>query len=257
MRQLYTLLIFFGIHTIAHAMLQELMCTLQQKTDWGTPELIWAAQHCHAAEVLKILDNNGNPQEENACQETALHWGAYYSQINIVDHMLLFHANVNKPNLYGQTPLHWAFSPHTQKPKSHNQVVQRLLEAGAFFDAQDVFGKTPLHYGVIWPVTQSPFFEEDAYEKITVSSITLMAKWGADFNIQDSDGNTPLHIAILAALNVNLAKPIIHALTLMGADPNMANNDEITAKEIAENRWGQLGLECFFIEDIFEKTPQK
>ena len=70
--------------------------------------------------------------------DTPLHLAAYFGYREIVEFLLLHHADVNAVNSHGKTPLHRAAF------NGHKDIAWLLLLHGARVDATDNYGETPL-----------------------------------------------------------------------------------------------------------------
>ncbi|MBC6436597.1 MAG: ankyrin repeat domain-containing protein [Rhodobacteraceae bacterium] len=83
-------------------------------------------------------------------------------------------ANVNADDEYGRTPLHWARTA---------EAVQALLAAGADVNARDDGGWTPLHSAA-------------AHGTTTAELIQILVKAGADIEASTGKGRTPFDVAM-------------------------------------------------------------
>jgi serine/threonine protein kinase len=83
-------------------------------------------------------------------------------------------AYVNAKNEFGSTPLHLAAI------SGHIEVVKLLIEHGAYVNAKNEFGSTPLYY---------------ATKNGHIEVVKLLIENEADVNAEGDDGSTPLHIA--------------------------------------------------------------
>ncbi|KAL6011750.1 hypothetical protein ACLOJK_002215 [Asimina triloba] len=82
---------------------------------------------------------HGNEMEESFEGCSLLHLACYTADIGMVELLLQYGANINAPDLKGQTPLHHCIV------RGKNEVVKLLLNRGADTQAPDCEGKTPIH----------------------------------------------------------------------------------------------------------------
>lgn len=94
---------------------------------------------------------------------------------------------------------------HTAAEMGDRDQVKFLIENGAELNAQDIFGKTPLHQSV----KRSENVE---------SVISDLVGAGADINAKDNNGNTPLKSAVYEG-SIKAVKTLLQK----GADPTIKN----------------------------------
>ncbi|KAH9172800.1 hypothetical protein EDB89DRAFT_862511 [Lactarius sanguifluus] len=114
-------------------------------------------------------------------------------------------ADVNSRNAEGSTPLHNA------SHMKNLEVAQMLLDNGAYVNAEDKQGRTPLHC----------VLEYDWWSDEDLFSVPqLLIERGADVNMPDNNRETPLHLASrLVSLEV------VWILLKHGADINVENKE--------------------------------
>ena len=100
-------------------------------------------------------------------EETPLHWAAEHGLYSIASQLIANGADVNAPDQFGRTPLHFAVR--------YADLVALLLASGAEVNAADMFDRTPLHAAL-----QYPF------------SVAALLDAGADIDAEDYLGDTPL-----------------------------------------------------------------
>jgi ankyrin repeat protein len=94
---------------------------INETGDEAWTPLIWAIheQREHSISIIKLLlDNGANPnygEEDTDEGETALCHAAQCGNIEAIKLLLAFKADINKPDLYGWTPLRHALNEETQK----------------------------------------------------------------------------------------------------------------------------------------------
>ncbi|MFD3000984.1 ankyrin repeat domain-containing protein [Pontibacter toksunensis] len=131
-------------------------------------------------------------------------------------------------NLNGRTPLmHTVFIPMlledygvTYQPEVRFKTVAQLVKNGADVNAQDVNGKTALHY-----VVSSSRIKTEFYEMEQVMLLDTLINNGADLNIQDKQGNTVLAQALQSTIGQHIGIMELEKLLQAGANPNIKNNE--------------------------------
>nr|XP_014284250.1 serine/threonine-protein phosphatase 6 regulatory ankyrin repeat subunit B [Halyomorpha halys] len=134
--------------------------------------------------------------------ETFLH---FTPSIEITNELLLFGADVNARDRYGQTPLYSAIAN-----KKELKVIRALLNHGADINARDINGETPLHCAMI-----------DGKE---LAIIRELLRHRVDVNAIDNAGKTALHLAVRWGNGTNLE--VMKELLEFGAD--ITSNDHPT-----------------------------
>ena len=142
------------------------------------------------------------------------------SNLDIVDTLVTAGANINAQNAYGKTPLHVA------SQSGHISIIHRLVQAGASMDARDRNEQTPLH---------------EATTCRQINAIGALAMAGANINARDGLGRTPLHIATSYSspfydMNHVSHFDIVHALIQAGADVNIRDNRGFSPLDTAWTR---------------------
>jgi hypothetical protein len=96
----------------------------------------------------EIVSNGGDLLSIGPDQRTTLHYAVRYGSVDLVEYLIASGVDVNRLNVYGNSPLHWAVAPWddgapeiTLLPKA-----RALLSAGANVNAQTVAGETPLMF---------------------------------------------------------------------------------------------------------------
>jgi ankyrin repeat protein len=184
---------------------------------------------------------------------TALHFAARETNIEIVDLLLKKFANVNVQNKNKSTPLHFSIA------LGDKEIFLRLLSAGADPNITDDKGRTALHLSVIEQrlefidklLTLSGvcanakdengntsihlLFTQPSKKSITTQTKILnkLLKFNADPNCQNDDGDTPLHLYVKNHTEqILVPDSLIHSLIFSGADVNLKNKSDVSVFDL-------------------------
>ncbi|KAK4060557.1 uncharacterized protein Triagg1_10682 [Trichoderma aggressivum f. europaeum] len=149
----------------------------------------------------EVLLSFPQPNLLNEFGSAPIHSAAYEGQLEAIEILLKFGADVYITNHDGYTPLVYAVS------EGKRDVVQYLLEKGADVKLQDNRKASALHYAK------------------TAEIVDILVEKGADVNTVDIDGNTALHHQIKKS---SAGIPIIERLMNAGANINAKNRLRIT-----------------------------
>ncbi len=164
-----------------------------------------------------------------ACSEPdrptiGLYLAVQRGDIDQIERHIHWGANINGPNIDGQTPLHVAAA------KGRLVVVKLLLKHNADIDAKDSNGRTPLYGAIMAGRTQVAQYlvERGAAIESNMMLMEMVDKGvtdrdvvefllanGADIDYQDASGMTPLILAITKSDRLLTKRLISH-----GADVN-------------------------------------
>lgn len=198
----------------------------------GTTILHRAAAKGDTGVMGLLLDYGAKIHEKDAWGTTPLHVAAAEGQKDMIAFLLGRGAAINKQDAAGWTPLAGAAF------KGHKETVELLLDRGAKIDAVNVGGRTALHKAVGHP-----------------STLKLLIQRGANIDIQDSGGATPLIAACeMPAESVCLRS--IAVLLEQGARLDLANNEDKTARMIAEERGAADVVELITQEEARRRENQ-
>ncbi|AKD04492.1 ankyrin repeat domain-containing protein [Pontibacter korlensis] len=139
-------------------------------------------------------------------------------------------------NLYKRTPLmHALYVPMLledygveYQPGARLKAASLLLNNGADVNAQDINGKTALHY-----VVSSSRIRTEFYELEQVQLLDTLLAHGANPNIKDKEGNTVLAQALHATIGQHIGIMELERLLQSGANPNVVNNEGKTPLMLA------------------------
>jgi ankyrin repeat protein len=137
--------------------------------------------------------------------------------IDFIAFLLRRGANVNVQNIWNQTPLLKA------AVRGHDEIIRRLIEAGAEVNIQDADGNSPLHAVVQREVETV----ENGFERST----RILLENGADPNAKNKSGITPIHSAAFGGL-----VPVVRLLLEKGVDVNAKSDENITPLHFAVER---------------------
>jgi ankyrin repeat protein len=202
-----------------------------------------AARHFQTAETLR--DNGAHPNVSGIIGRTPLHSAAYYGEIEMVQVLLKYDADVHARTNDGGTPLHFASKGYWEGPEislSLSNIARLLLEHGADVNAHGAAYSTPVHeaahYGrvevlrvLLEHVANLGVGEDDRKPANHVMSEYV--------NARDSKDKTPLHWAsegpyYEGGLIIGLPLSNIARLLLeLGADVNARENDQSSPLHVA------------------------
>jgi uncharacterized protein len=202
--------------------------------------------------VKQRVDVN-TPQTDGA---TALHWAAYWDNLDIVTLLISADANVNAANDFGVTPLSLACT------NRNAAMVDALLKAGANPNSAQETGETALMTCAWSGDVQSVQFliargadvnaQESSYGQTALmwaisekhaSVVRILAENGADVNARSKAGFTPL----LFAARVG---DIESARILVAAGANVNDTDAATSASalVVATVRGHTGLAAFLLD---------
>ena len=167
--------------------------------------------------LLKAADTNMvNAQDSNTT--TPLVLAAIQGNLDIVKELITAGANVNLATEGGLTPLHCAVN------KDFHEVAKYLIKKGANVNAVTAKGSTSLHWA--------------SYNK-NYALCKLLIQAGAIVNAKAMNGFTPLHWAAYTD-----AGDLVTLLIANGADLTLTDNNNQTARAVAEERNAKSALEA-------------
>jgi ankyrin repeat protein len=157
--------------------------------------------------VKLLVDNGGDPLQQNPTGKNALHAAALGDQPAVLYYLVRqcgIHVDASGSNK--GTALHWAASDNSY------YALQYLLALGADINAIDANGVTALHLAI----------KESAEEKNS-RCIRLLLKRGADLSIRDGFGSTPRDLVL--AMKPDEFKDEL--LSLLDQDKSCCCNDTL------------------------------
>ncbi|EHK47861.1 putative ankyrin repeat protein [Trichoderma atroviride IMI 206040] len=148
--------------------------------------------------------DRANVDNVDSLRQTPLHLAAKSGHERVIQLLLTHKADIEAETRQCQTPLHLAVE--------HPKAVQTLLDLGAFLNALDILGQTPLQKAIA----------DKHYD-----SAKILLKKGAIIDVTDRDGESPLQTA-LANDDVPMVELIIDSLNL-DLDSDDADDDSSVA----------------------------
>lgn len=196
--------------------------------------------HINTAIILIQAGADVNDVSSNFYGQSALHFASETCDVQLIEFLLNYHADVNVKNYKSQTPLHVAADNCTGD--SHHEVMKILLINGTDVDAQDFQGQTVLHTAI-------------RRHGISIKIVELLLEFKADVNIRDNNGDIPLTEAILTE---NFE--VVQLLVDHGSNVYSINNKGLIpfceAIKIKEYSSSKRIIEIF-LKKMSEDNPQK
>ena len=173
-----------------------------------------------------LYDNGAHPNVRGLAERTPLQSAALCGELEMVQVLLKYKADVHVRDSDGKTPLHFASQGFNyggpNKALSLLDIVRLLLEYCADVNAQRNDHSTPLH-----------LVAQCGTALGAVSGIRVLLEHGADVNARKNDDSTPLHLATQNGTVQGMRVLLEH-----GADVNARKNDDTTPLHIAITRFG-------------------
>ena len=178
-----------------------------------------AAEYGKVEMMKTLLDAGANIYALDDHDQQPLHLACgttKYSNPECIDILIKAGADVNAPSDYGTALILAASSGDAN-------VVEKLIQAGAYVNTQDQSLNTPLHYAVL---TSSPQMCQNLIDA------------GANLNNQNFRGETPLHTfhyvatAQLVPTSDEKTKECASILIKAGADLHVLNNESKTPEDL-------------------------
>jgi ankyrin repeat protein len=176
-----------------------------------------AGKHFQTADLLRHHGADAHMWGEE--MRTLLHSAALYGDLEMVQKLIEYDANINAKDQDGRTPFSYASVGRYPKDCS---VHRLLLELGADVNTRANNGWTPLHYA--------------SYNGAGLEVIRLLLERGADINARSKDDSTPLHHA---SSSYHKTLEVVRLLLESGADVKAKNNRGETALQLAERGRGK------------------
>ncbi len=123
-----------------------------------------------------------------------------------VEQLIASGVNVNKRDVFGNTPLHYIIKYNSGLLK----IAETLLENGADVNKRDIFGYTPLYY--VTEKRMGRFGMDEKYKLGLFKKAEMFIKKGADVDIEGFTKSSPLSLA-LVTLDLDLMKLFIESGT--------------------------------------------
>jgi len=202
----------------------------------GVSSLHYAASQGNAAVAEVLLSNGANTNSYDDNSLTPLNYAVLRGQVASVESLLANGADVN-----AERPEDKNTNLHIAVGSNHLPVVKLLVAHGAFLEAKNACGHSPLHTGAYYghedivefllnhgadvdslsPSTNdTPLLSAVFRDHLSVAK--LLIAHGASLNAKDIDGDTALHLAVEGAVEM------VELLCSHGADVYAKNDDNNT-----------------------------
>ncbi|XP_018571753.1 uncharacterized protein LOC108911327 [Anoplophora glabripennis] len=166
-----------------------------------------------------LLSRDGTDlNTQNFCGETPLLLAVKDEKVEAARRLIEAGANVNIPNHEDVTPLHLSVT--------HPDLAHTLVRYGAFLDAIDYSGDTPLH---------------DATAEECLETVCMLLYYNAEANVRGVNNLTPFMKAIISK-NVEIQAVLLNYVD----DFNVETFDHISILALA------LTHKCPFVEEIID-----
>ena len=135
-----------------------------------------------AISLLILYGGNVNSKLENG--DFLLHYASQFTNLQVMNLLLTHGTDANSINFYKTSPMHQlAMNEENESTEVINKSINLLAKYEANCDAQDMVGKTPLHYAV---------------DSGNVEIVNCLKKINANFNsIRDEKGFSAFEEALL------------------------------------------------------------
>ena len=171
-----------------------------------------AGGHFQTAKFL--YDNGAHPNVRGHQKTTPLHSAAFYGELEMVQLLCKYKADVHSRRSEGKTALHYALEGSDVSKRrpdfavSLSNIARVLLEHGADVNAPMDYDSTPLHVAALYG---------------RVDAIRVLLEHGAGINERENDDTAPLHLAAQYG-----TVEAIRVLLEHGADVNVRSKDDTT-----------------------------
>ncbi len=203
-------------------------------------ELLEAAEKGQSQKVLKLLNENINPNVQDYYGMGPLHYAAQNNHIKCVKALILNGGKVNMRDYDDRIALHLAVH------FSNLDVAEFLVQKGAKINAKDNYGLSPLFYSSAYgdflmsdmflfyskgeqvydPEGRTPFLA--AVWGGHIPNADLLLKYFSKIDEKDSEGNSALFLAVL-----NRDLEMIDSLVSWGCKINEVNKNGYSCLDIA------------------------
>jgi ankyrin repeat protein len=166
-------------------------------------------------DIAAMVAIDGSISATHSSGDPLLSIAAKYGHIDIINYLLLHGCDPNSANqmdgqFEGCTALHWASFA------GHSPCVSALISSGAFVNAVDKYGMSPMHAAAM---------------NNKIVCVQLLVAAGGLVNLCGRKRNTPLHAAAGAG-----HLECVRVLLTSGADPSISDDQDRTPAQWAEDK---------------------
>ncbi len=184
---------------------------LNYKTSRRETVLVYAARNNAEGNIIeKLLDLGAHSNATDKSSRSALHWAAAYGNLESINILLQRCVDTEEPSVQD----HW--------------YVKTILQNRACQNRKDSEGKTPI---MLCIGSDSVIIYDAQFTQNRLKCLEkLLQTPNIDIALQDKNGETALHHSLKVALC-----PLIEMLLKNGANPNIKDNNGVSALELAKS----------------------
>ena len=166
-----------GFHSLVEYLVVKYPQHVNASGGYYVTPLVAAMAKKHFQTARLLCQNGADPNVRSNGERTPLHSAVYLGDVEAVQKLIEYDADVDSRDQDGNTPLFLASEGLSLKDP---YVLRLLLAHGADVDARGYYGWTPLH---------------QTLGRGSVVIASLLLEYGANVELKSSSGDTPLHNA--------------------------------------------------------------